>query len=234
MFNSLRAFPEWHNMDNAIESSFIASGKKHNYFGLAHGKVFTEFARKQPDQQIQDPVFRADEKVRKVEQFSKDASDVIPKMRTELTKLRPLNEDIKSKRKNYQAIRDRANKTTKAEEKANAKLEQLRATKPGTPEMQKAQDEHDMCLKQKQIDVSKADEREALLAKEEKEYKKQLFLTVLDSLEMYSKAKVNACREMIKISNEIESIGKEIRNYDDSRIEMLQTQLQELKNEPVE
>ena len=232
MFNSLRSYPEWHDMDDSIGEALQYAQKHYDYFGLAHGHCFTEFARKQPDQQVQDPLFRADEKVKQAEQYSKDSMDVLVDIRKELNELRGLKDDIKNKRKNCNQVKEKAEKTIKAAQKAEAKLEQLRTSKPGSPEMQKAQDEYEFHRQQKQIDTTKRDEREKQLVEEEKEYQKQTFSTILDVMNMYAKGKIKSCELTLQLCDDISLIGKEIRIYDDSGIEMLQTQLQELKNEP--
>lgn len=232
MFNNLRSFPEWHDMDDSIGETLQHAQKHFALFGLAHGHCFSEFARKQPDQQVQDPLFRADEKVKQAEQFSKDSMDVLVDVRTELNQLRGLKDDIRAKRKNCAQIQEKAEKTIKAAQRAEAKLEQLRTSKPGSPEMQKAQDEYEVHIQQKQVDTANREERERQLEIEEKEYQKQTFSVILKALGMYATERVKSCEGIIQLCDDICLIGKEIRGYEDSGIEILQTQLQELKNEP--
>lgn len=234
MLNSLRSFPEWHKMDDKLENALHYSQKKFTAFEAAHNKPFTEFARKQPDQEIQEPLFRGNDKMKEVQEQMKACRDVVPKMRSELIALRPLNEDIKNKRKNYQQVKAKAEKADKAASKAEAKLEQLRKTKPSSPEEQKAQTEYDQCVQTKNACDQKLREREELLEKEEKEYKKQLILTIINAMQLYSTARIESCSEIARISSDIKDSGNCVSIYPDHKIEKLKTDIQNLMNEPAD
>jgi hypothetical protein len=130
--NKLRSFPEWFNMDNHLDSALRASVKKHAAFQEAQGKPFNEFARKQVEP-IQDPLFQLDGTLKQGQDAIKSADSVIVEMRSELGKLRPLNDDIKAKHKDTQATRDCHTKSRRAVERAQQRMEGLRVKAPDSP-----------------------------------------------------------------------------------------------------
>lgn len=232
MLNSLRSFPEWHNMDDNLENYMHHSQKRFASFESAHNNPFNEFARKQPDQEIQEPLFRGNDKMKEVEEKMKATRDVVPRMRSDLIALKPLHEDIKNKRKNYQQVKAKAEKADKAAAKAEAKLEQLRKTKPGSPEEQKAQTEYDQCVQNRNTCNEKLAEREVQLEAEEKEYKKQLIVTIMNAMCLYSASKAETCAEIAGISDDIVQAGNSVSTYPDYKNEKLRAEYQNLVNEP--
>jgi chromosome segregation ATPase len=232
-FNRFRSFSEWHNMDDHLEASLKAGVKRRAAFEAAQGRPFNEFARKQPEA-VQGELFKIDGVLKEAQQSSKIAEDVIPKVRSELNRLRALNDDIKNKRKETEAVRDRSSKSVKNSDRAEAKLEQARVRNPSSPEFTKAQDEFDVALRQKQADLTALEERESQLRNEEREYKKQLFLVVTTAIEVFVNARLTACAGIAPLGAKISEIGKEIPDFVDPMIEVIQTQLQTLRSEPIE
>jgi hypothetical protein len=231
--NWLRSFPEWHNADDHLESALRLSVKKRASFEEAQGRSFNEFARKQADS-VQDRLFKLDGSLKTGEEAIKTADETIPKIRSEFAKLRPLNDDIKLKRKQAQSIQERLQKSQKVCARALEKLDQLRAKAPASPDFAKAQDEYDIALRQKTADQEAADARIAQLDTELKEYRRQFIVIVLNTLEQYAAAKETEGRVLIQTGQQLQIQGEGIQEFEDSTIEVLQGELQQLNSEPVE
>jgi hypothetical protein len=155
-------------------------------------------------------------------------------MRSELGNLRPLFDDIRIKRKQGQAVREKAEKATKAEQRAGARLEQLKDRDPTGIETAKAQQEFDQAVRQKGIDTTACEEREAQLVMEEKEYKRGVFLCILNTLEQYVNARSSACTNALSIADQIANLGDSFDFYEDPGVDLLRGQLQALRSEPIE
>ena len=110
----------------------------------------------------------------------------------------------------------------------------LRLKNPSSPDFTKAQDDYDRAVKQKQADATASEERDALLVTEAKEYKKQLFQTILTALSQFATAQKEASDGMAPIGDKIKELAITIPTYTDPSIEVLQTKVQTLRSEPVE
>ena len=230
----MRAFPEWHNMDKALEDIIKSNTKEVSEFNITQGQPFSDFARKQSNEDVAEILFKIDEQLKNLMEQTKQTYSAVPKVRSELNKLRTLNEDIKNKKKNRDAIKARSEKSSKAADRAETKLETLRIRNPSSPEFNKAQDEYDQWIRQKQADITALEEREATLVTEVKEYKKELFRTIVNALITYVGAKEEVCSSSASIGDQISDLGAQIPPYDDPTIETLQTQLQAYRSEPLE
>ncbi|KAH0787781.1 hypothetical protein GPJ56_008304 [Histomonas meleagridis] len=218
-------------MDRSLEIITTCSTKRYAAYESGHGKPLTEFIRKQPAQQIQEPVFHSEEKLKLAEQNYKEVGDKFVDIRCELAKIRSLNDGIKSNRKHTQQLEERAKKTTKAVEKAETKLGQLRSSKPGSPEMQKAQTEYDTLAEQKKTDIENFERRQAQLKEEEDEYRQNLSKLIIHSMDLYATKKIASCEYLIKLSDELEQCGNQISTYEDPKLERIRSRIESLKSE---
>lgn len=233
-FNKLvRTFPEWHDMDSALEDALHDCQKKRASFEQAQGNAFSEFTRKQPDC-IAEALNRLDEKIKIAHESDNAADDALPKLRTELNKLRPLNDDIMTKRKARDSLKDKAEKSQKNVERLQVKMDQLKIRAPGTAECNKAEDEHEIACRTHQIDQQNYEEKEKAIIADEIEYKKQLFMVILNALGEYATAKGQSCASLVSLGDQIADMGQDIPTYDDPGIEILQTQLQGLRSESLD
>lgn len=228
-----RPLPDWHKMNAALENSVRSADKKRVKFEAGEGKPFTEFARKQPEV-ISDVLFRIDEKMKQSMAAQKQGTDAVPKLQSELMKLRPLNDDIRAKRKDTENLRQRAQKSTKAAEAANTKVSQLASRGTDNPDYLKAASQCEIATRQKETDIQVLEEREKRLVEEEREYKKQFFLTILNALGGYANDKGTSCASLVSIGDQLAVHGSEIPMVEDSGVEVLQTQLQALRSETLE
>lgn len=232
--DKLRSFPEYHHVDSSLESCLKEVVKVQSHFDQSQGNSYNEFARKQTNESISDILGHISDNLKSLEEESKKATDALPKIRTDLVKLKTLNDDIKAKRKDTINKKDRAKKSANAAEKAEKKVEILRLKNPSSPDFSKAQDDYDRAVKQKQADATASEERDALLVTELKEYKKQLFQTILSALSQYATARKEASDGMAPIGDKIKELAITIPTYTDPSIEVLQTKVQTLRSEPVE
>lgn len=232
--DKLRSFPEYHHVDSSLESCLKEIVKKQSHFDQSQGNSYSEFSRKQTNESISDILGHISENLKSLEEEAKKATEALPKIRTDLVKLKTLNDDIRAKRKDANNKKDRAKKSAGAAEKAEKKVEMLRLKNPSSPEFTKAQDEYDRSVKQKQADATASEERDALLVTESKEYKKQLFQTILSALSQYATARKEASDGMAPIGDKIKELAITIPTYTDPSIEVLQTKVQTLRSEPVE
>ncbi|OHS93913.1 hypothetical protein TRFO_39910 [Tritrichomonas foetus] len=234
LFNKITQFPEYHNMDGALEDALRAQVKEKAEFDAAQGQAYSEFSRKQTNESVSEVLFKIDEQLKSVQDAQKASNEALPKVRSELTRLRPLNDEIRNKKKNRDAIKTRSEKSAKAADRAEAKLETLRVKNPSSPDFTRAQDDYDQCLRQKQADITALEEREAVLVTETKEYKKELFKVVIAALGQFVSAKQQSAASLVSIGDQISELGGQIPPYDDPSIEVLQTQLQAYRSEPLE
>ncbi|OHS98697.1 hypothetical protein TRFO_08672 [Tritrichomonas foetus] len=221
-------------MDAALEQNLQATVKKVSHFQQAQGSSYGDFARKQMNESIAEILLKIDEQLKSVQEKAKESSDSVPKLRSDLMKLRPLYDDMRAKKKNTEAAKERAKKAAQATEKAEKKVELLKIKNPSSPDCQKAQDEYDRAIKQKQADATAAEEREALLVTETKEYKKQVFQVILQALAQFASAKQSSSAAMSPFGEEISELAGTIPPYTDQSIEVLEKQVEELRNEPVD
>lgn len=233
LFNKLRAFPAWHNMDDALDAAIKAAARKHKAFLQWQGNCFNEFARKQPEE-VHEPLFRLSETLKQADETFKQGDDSLTKLRTELAQLRTLNDDIRAKRKVATALTQRVEKSTKQVDTSQRKLANLRAKNAGSPECIRAEDEYAMAVRQKESDALAAEQKNTELKIDEREYKRQLFTAILNALDEYVNTKRTAAASVVSIGNQIAEVGDIIPFYDDPLAESMQTQIQTLRSEPVE
>jgi hypothetical protein len=231
LINKLRPFSEWHDMDDRLSRSGQEAIRKREAFITSQGRAFRSFLSIQPES-IQPSVSRAQAVLARTQEPSKLADEVIPKVRNGLNQLRPLNEEIKSKRKLTQLIRDKAAKSTKKAGSASAKLEALQARNPASPDVVRLKDNADRAESQKQADNDALHQREAHIVIEEVEYKKKLFMAVLKALDDFVAAKGESATALVPIGEELEEVGGEIPFFEDPQVGQLRAQLEALENEP--
>jgi hypothetical protein len=233
LINKLKPFSEWHDMDDRLSRASQQSLKKREGLASSQGRAFVGFVGKQPEV-VQASLNRVNGILKQTQEPTKTADEVLPKVRSSLNRLRPLCEDIKAKRKATQALRERAQKSNKKVESAQSKLERLKLINPSSPEFSRLQEEADRAASQDQADRDALQTAEAKLAADEREYKKQLFLGLLTGLEEFGAAKSDAANQLIPIGAELAEAGNDIPEIDDPKITEIQTQLQALRDEPLE
>lgn len=232
-FNKMRSFTEWHDTADQLDDAIKYHKKYQETFDSSLSNSYVEFVRKQP-LEINDILFRINDKQKGLKTQHKEEWDAMCKLRAELEKLRPINEDIKKKRKDYERVKAQAEKSSKASEKADQKLNSLRATGTGTPEFKKAEDNAEICRRQKETDQANYEEKEKSIAVENKEYKKRLFQQLLSSIGTYAAARSSSAAPQVSVGEEMRGFGQQIPFYDDPSVEKLQTRLQTLRSEPLE
>jgi hypothetical protein len=233
LLNKFRAFGEWNDMDDRLSHLVHESEKKRASFGLCIGRHFAPFVAKEPDplqmslngiagilNQTQSPV--------------KDADEAFPKLRSALGGLRPLFEDIKRKRSVTQSLRDRAEKSRKRRDSLQSKVEILRARNPASPEVARAQAEYDGAVSQQEADDDTFLQRSEQQVADDKQYKKDLFLVVLNALELYATTMISGMEAFEPFGAQLVSAAQEIPEYEDSSRDLLRTQIQTLRSEPLE
>jgi hypothetical protein len=220
-------------MDDHLEESLNLSIKKRTAFDEAQGRPFNEFARSQPES-VQHELFRIDGLLKNAQQSYKGADDVIPRVRSELVRLRALFEDTKRKRKETDEIRDRSAKSTGVAQRAGERLEQVRVRNPGSGEFIKAQDAAGAADRQQQTDLSQLQEREAQLLIDEREYKKQMFTVILSAMEILIGPRIVSVDAAASFGDQIADSGRDIPEFFDPQIEVIRSELQTLRSEPLE
>jgi hypothetical protein len=233
VINKLKTFSEWHDMDDRLAKALQHSVKKTEAMTASQGRSFAQFASKQPEE-VQSSLTQANELIKRTQVSVKAGDDLIPKIRSSLNRMRPLNEDIKAKRKATQATRERADKSSKKSASTGAKLEALRTRNPAHPDVTKLQEEHNRALAQFQADQETFDKRAAQFATEQRDYKKELILVVLSALEDFANGKAESISGLVSIGEELAGVGAQVPFFTDTGKEQLQVQLQTLRDEPLE
>lgn len=233
-FSKFQSFPEWNYMNKTIDATVQSQQKGNSEANAALGKNFSEFAKKQPNESISDVIIHLEDELKKLQEKKASDSQNLVTIKADLSRLKILNDEIKSKRKNREQIKYRADKSTKAAEKAESRLNQYKNKNLDSPDAIKAQDDYDLASRQKQSDITALDERDALLMTEEKDYKKELFKVILSSLSQYVSSKSQIASSLVPLGTNITNLGSQIPPYTDESIETLQTELQAVRSEPIE
>jgi hypothetical protein len=233
LLNKLRPFGEWHDMDDRLTRAVQESTKKREAFIASQGRAFHSFLERQPEE-VHGPLTRAHRLLVQTQETVKGADEVAPKMRNGLNQIRPLNDDIKLKRRLTQGIRERAAKSARRAEAAEQRLEALHARSPGSPDYPRVKDERDRAASQADADAEAAQQRDAQLAAEEVQYKKGLFLAVLGALEEFTAARGGAAAALAPMGEQIEQAGAEVPFFQDPGAEQLSAQLKALEGEPLD
>lgn len=234
LISKFQSFPEWNDMDRSINVMLNNQTKEKSEAALALGKNFSEFARQQPIEGISDVLLRLNDTMKQIQETKSTGNDNIPTIKTDLTHIWTLNDEIKKKRKNVEQIQYRSERSAKTAEKAESRYEAAQKKNQDTPEFQKIHDEYDLAIRQKQSDLTAFEERKALFTTEEKGYKKELFSLILSSLSQYVSAKSHAASSLVPLGDQLSNLGNQIPSYTDTSIEILETELQAVRSEPIE
>lgn len=230
----MRKFPEYNEVDKSLNTIVNIKTKVKSEALAALGKNFTQFAQKQPTEGITDVLYRLNETLTQIQEKKSTEYDSIPTIRTDLSKLKKLNEDIKNSRRNCEIIQIRADKSSKVAEKAESRFESAKKKNQDTPEFQKIHDEYELALRQKNSNITAFEERKSLLVTEEKNYKKELFNIILSSLSQYVSTKSQTASSLIPLGDQLIDLSSQIPAYTDSTIEILDNELQAVRSEPIE
>ena len=232
-FNKMRSFPEWHDMADQLDTAIKSRKKYMENYNSSIGDSYVEFVRKQP-LEINDILFRINDKQKPIIEYHKNELSAIQSLRNDIEKLRPINDDIRAKKKFHEKLIDQSERSQKASEKADQKAGNLRTSCPGTPDYQKAEDAAELARKQMETDKATLEDSERKMKFENAEYKKRLFLQLLSSISQYASARNNVCAPQADIGEELKENGKQVPNYNDSSVDKLKTRLQTLRAEPIE
>lgn len=229
--NKLRAFGEWYEADSCLDDAITAASKKEKAFQNSQGKCFTDFAKDQSES-VYDILIKLSSSHKEASEIMKPASDVLQKMKTELARLKVLNDDIRVKKKETDTFSDRAKSSTKKAEALQKKLETLRGKNPSSPDLTRVQEDYDVALGQQQTDTANAEQRQTQFNTESTEYKRQLFICILNTLELYANAKQSVTSRAASIGDQMADLGATIPEIDDPGLGIILTQLESLRNEP--
>jgi hypothetical protein len=233
LLNKFRAFGEWRDMDDRLSNLVHESEKKRASFGLCIGRHFVNFVSNEPDS-LQPPLNRISGLLAQTQDPVKEADNAFPRMRSALGGLRPLFEDIKSKRRLTQSVQERAEKSRKRRESLQSKVEVLRAKNPASPEFARTQDEYDRAVSQQDADEDALRQRGDQQAVDDKQYKKDMFLVVLNALELFATTRISGMDALAPFGAQLVTAAQEIPEYEDSSRDVLQTQIQTLRSEPLD
>jgi hypothetical protein len=233
ILNRLRSFPEWHDMDDRLQLSIDEGAERRIAFTGLQGKAFASFVGRQPGA-LQSSLIRIGNVLNQIEEPTRLGDDILPKMRTEIAPMRAFNDEIKMKRKLTQALRDRVPKTTAKCEALEAKLEAMRIRTPGSPDIARLAEELECAMSQKRGDIDTLDKREAQLATEERDYRKQIFLSVMTALEQFAEGRGRCAAALHKIGAQLVQVANELPFFDDPQADSLRAELETLRNEPFE
>jgi hypothetical protein len=230
LLNKLKPFSEWHDMDDRLSRAIHESGKRQEATATSQGRAFIGFVGRQPEV-VQSSLNRINGLLKQAAAPFNTADDAIPKVRAALAPLRSLQDGIKAKRKSAQALRDKAAKSAKRAETAQARLEALKAKNPSSPEMTKLQSDAARAANQKDADSEALEKGETVAAADEREYKRAMFLAVIGALEQFGSARIAAGVELAPIGEELAEAGAGIPGIEDPRAVDVQSQLQALREE---
>lgn len=232
-FNKMRSFPEWHNSADALDDAIKCEKKLYEVEAIANGPSYVEFVRKQPED-INDILFRINDKIKELDTQKKNSVNALVQLRKDFETLRPANDDIKNKRKQYQKIVEIAEKSKAAADKAEQRLEATRAKGTGTPELKKAEDAFDIAVRQKQVDIANLEEGTRQNEENNRQYKKKMFTLILQSLSSFAASRGSSYAGRVQNGDQLAEYGNQIPFYEDNTVNKLQNKLQSIRAEPLE
>jgi hypothetical protein len=233
VINKFRSFSEWYDVDERLSKAESRGVKRRNALTGSQGKPFAAFVEKQA-QPFQICLTKINGILAQKLEPVRAADESIWKVRGQLSGLKPLHDDIRSKRKTTEAMRDCAQKSNKRVAGAQAKLDQSREKNPGSPEIARLEEEYQRAVSQKQSDQEALEKREGALKTEVREYKKQLFLSVLTALDEFALARVTSAEGLSPIGTQLHRAGGELAEFRDTGLDTIQQQLEALQADPLE
>jgi hypothetical protein len=144
--------------------------------------------------------------------------------------MKTLHAGISVKRKDVERLTEQSNKSGKAVEAAQAKVNQLQPMGESA-QLVGARESLEMCTRQYDAHVQMRDAQAEELKADEAKYKAELFGLALSAFKKYAIDRIEKVRALGGLSDEIEEFAAKIDYPADTSIDALTTELQALDTE---
>lgn len=228
--DSFRAFPEFSQMDSALNEAGVSSIKYSHDWNESCGPTFTEFIKHQP-QQISEPLTEIQKQGNERFTVLQANNEAYRNLKTNLQPIQQINAGIREKRKNVKELNQNAQKMAKAYQNAEIKSQKANVKNPSSPDAMKAKAELDVALQKKESSEKQYNQTNEQFQQENKAYKKEIFTAILNLLIDFSGKLGESCENQITIANETAKQGTMILNADctDPEASKLQEELEALR-----
>ena len=230
--NLFRSFPEWSQLDNALDDAFKCGQKAMKSYDIFCGPKFQEFARSNPESAAS-ILARISEDLNQCKQFLRPSLDNINAARKELAKLKTLNDGIREKRKETDKAGERAQKSERELQACEKRLqaERARGTGPENPAYLKAEERYRAALKQRDADVETRDRLAGQIHGDTVAYKHGVCQAIVSAIKALVPVGMQNSASLVSIGDKIAQSAAEIPSCDDNSIEALRAEQQSLDAE---
>jgi hypothetical protein len=230
MFASfLDPFPELTQLDESVSKFTVANDRDvTSRTEVYQGPSFRQFAEAQPAT-LQ--AVLADLRTPVTNHLSAKRATVAlgGVLRKELQRLKPLNADIRERKKRHSAIEASHDKANKAAAAAQDKHEKLTARSAAAPETRKAEIEADTLKTRLSSAEEEKQKSEAEFKQSEIIYKKQFFEILLTGIGGFATGRKEQVSLQLASAGEIQECAKRMEPCDDPGVERLKAELAELR-----
>lgn len=228
--DNFRAFPEYSQMDSALNEATSSSIKYSHNWSESCGHIYAEFANKQPPT-LSEPLLEIQKQENERYSVLQTNNQIYTNLKNDLQSIQPINAAIREKRKNLNNLNQNAQKMAKGYQNAEAKSQRANVKNPSSPDAMKAKAELDMAQQKKESSAKQYEDFNEQFQKENKAYKKEIFTAMLNLLIDFSTKLSETCDSQLPIVNEISKQGSLILNSDctDSGIPKIQEELEGLR-----
>jgi chromosome segregation ATPase len=224
-----RSFPDWSHVDDALGDAITHESKAGQFYQRAQGTPFREYYRRQPDA-LSQLLNDLQSKINVIHEADASEAQALGVVRSDLERIKALHAGISTKRKDVERLTEQSNKSGKAVEAAQAKLNQMQG-QGESPQLVGARDTLEMCTRQYDAHVQLRDAKAEELRGDEEKYKAELFGLALASFKKFAIDRLEKVRGLSGVSDEIEDIAAKIDYPTDTSIDALRTELQALDTE---
>jgi hypothetical protein len=227
--SSLRPFPEFTPLDDAINATSIANDRDCQLRSEAYASAtFTPFANAQPPD-IAAILSDVRQKLQEQTAAKRQTVAVVNTLRRDVQPIKDLNATNREDRKRHAAIQSVFEKSAKAAEVASEKVDRLTAKSPYSPDLQKLKIERDSLNTQRAKTEASAKQSEAKLAEKSREYKKRLFTVLLNGVGKWATGRKEKVNEQVEIAQGVEGLGARIESYEDGGAGKIREEIEKLR-----
>ena len=230
LLNLFRSFPEWSQLDNALDKAFKCGQKAMKAYDVFSGPKFQEFARSNPESAAA-VLLKANESFNQAKQFMKTSLDNIEAARKELLKLKTLNDGIKQKRKETEKAAEKAQKSERELQACERRVQAERARGAGSPAFLKAEERYRAATQQRDYDIDQRDKLAEKIQDDDTAYKHAVCETIVNAVKALIPAGVQNAASLVSVGDKIAEVSGEFTPCDDVTIESLRAEQQSLDTE---
>jgi len=225
---SFSKFPLWSEVDSNLEQSLEFSTMANTMLDISYGESFLSFANRQ-NMNLKNQLLEIVERIKLLSEKSKANTSILANVRSELSRLIPLNEIVNVDRKKTKELISATEKSKREYNKAQFELESLVMKKgesnPSYPKCIAKRDQTKAVAESSEADMLKRNDEQKKI---DLAYKREFYETLLRSLSVFASTRKSNFDGLSLIGEEIAEISERIEVIDDPHIEAFRKELTEL------